>query len=328
MKTIRDYIESLFLGIEETSQTRKLKEDLLASAEDRYEDLKNQGKTENEAIGGVIAEFGSIDELLDEMNIKQDFMDEKGYEIDEITLDESLEYLDVRRHGAILIGLGVTLIMIGVAIFAAITGVMGTNAVGVGAGLLFLFLGTAIGVPLFIIAGTKISSSNKKLDDRFIPVQIKNEMKKRKESFQRSFVFCIVAGVVLCILSIIPLIFFTTVFQTEEYELFGVACLLIIAAFGVFFFIFGGVIMGSFTKMIDQTYFISDEDELGPRAKAEREKKIPLWLQNLEKVYWPIVVGIFLIQGFVLGNWGTNWTIFPVAAILFWILESIFGDKN
>lgn len=328
MKTIRDYIESLFLGIAETSQTNKLKEDLLASAEDRYEDLKNQGKTENEAIGGVIAEFGSIDELLDEMNIKQEFIDEKGYEIDEITLDESFEYLTIRRRGATLIGLGVMLIMIGVAMFTAIAGIMGTNSAGIGAGLLFLFLGAAIGVPLFIIAGTKIVSSNKKLDDRFIPVQVKNEMKKRKENFQRSFVFCMVAGVVLCILSIIPLIFFTTVFQTEEYELFGVACLLIIAAFGVFFFIFGGVIFGSFTKMIDQAYFISDESELGPRAKAEREKKIPFWLQNLEKIYWPIVVGIFLIQGFVLGNWGTNWVIFPVAAILFWVLESIFGDKN
>lgn len=40
MNTIKDYIDSLFLGITETSQTKQLKEGLLASAEDRYEDLK------------------------------------------------------------------------------------------------------------------------------------------------------------------------------------------------------------------------------------------------------------------------------------------------
>lgn len=327
MKTIRDYIDSLFLGIAETKQSEQLKEDLLASAEDRYEDLKSQGKSENEAIGSVIAEFGSIDELMDEMNIKQEYINEKGYEIDEISLDESIEFLNIRRRGATLIGIGVTLIMLGTALFTAVSGIYG-EFYGIGFGLLFLFLGAAIGVPLFIIAGTSIVSSNKKLDDRFIPLQVKNEMKKRRENFQRSFVFCMVAGVVLCILSVVPLIFFTTVYQSSSYELFGVACLLVIAAFGVFFFIFGGVIMGSFTKMIDQTYFISDEDALGPRAKAERGKKVPAWLQSVERVYWPIVVGIFLLQGFVLGNWASNWIIFPVAAVLFWIIESIFGNEK
>ncbi|EOL43267.1 permease prefix domain 1-containing protein [Enterococcus caccae] len=324
MKTIKDYIESLFLGIAETSQTKQLKQDLLASAEDRYEDLKSQGKSENEAIGGVIAEFGSIDELLEEMNIKQEFIDEQGYELDEITLNESSDFLKVHHRAATLIGLGVMIIMMGVAAFFASMALYG-EGVAEGFGLLFVFLGAATGVPLFIIAGTSIANTNKKLDDRFIPIQVKNEIKKKKETFQRSFIFCMVAGVVLCILSVIPVVFFGAVYDAE---IFGIAFLLLIASFGVFFFIFGGVIMGSFTKMLEQNYFISDEGELGPRAKAERDDKKPMWFQTLEKVYWPIVVALFLLQGFLLGNWGSNWTIFPVAGIAFWILESIFSKNG
>ncbi|MBO0469068.1 hypothetical protein JZO66_00825 [Enterococcus sp. DIV0242_7C1] len=326
MKTIKDYIDSLFLGVVETSQTKQLKEDLLANAEDRYEDLKSQGKSENEAIGSVIAGFGSIDELLDEMNIKQEYIDEKGYEIDEITLEEANDFLSVRHRGATLIGIGVMLIMLGAALCFASAGITGSTE-NLGFGLLFLFVGAAIGVPLFIIAGTSMTSSNKKLDDRFISLQVKSAVKKRKEQFQRSFVFCIVIGVSLCILSIIPVVFMSLADFSEANEFIGVGGMFAVAAFGVFFLIFGGVIMGSFTKMIEQTYFISDEDKPGPKAIAERNKKMPSWLQTIEKIYWPIVTGIFFIQGFFLGNWGTAWTIFPVAGILFWILESIFGEE-
>lgn len=324
MKTIQDYIDSLFLGIAETNQTKQLKEDLLASAEDRYEDLKSQGKSENEAIGGVISEFGSIDELLEEMNIKQEFIEEKGYELDEITIEESFDFLKVCHRAATLIGLGVMVIILGVAALFVSMALYG-EGVAEGLGLLFVFLGAAVGVPLFIIAGTSLSNTNKKLDDRFISIQVKNEIKKRKDAFQRSFIFCMVAGVVLCILSIIPVVFFGTIYGEV---FFGMACLLILASFGVFFFIFGGVIMGSFTKMLEQTYFISDEGEIGPRAKAERDSKRPVWFQTIEKIYWPIIVAVFLCQGFLLGNWGSNWIIFPVAGIIFGILESIFSKNE
>lgn len=327
MKTIKDYIESLFLGVTETSQTKQLKEDLLASAEDRYEDLKKQGKSENEAIGGVISEFGSIDELLEEMNIKQDYIDEKGIEIDDISLEELVDFIRVRRRGATLIGLGVMVILFGVAAFFGSMVLYG-ETLGGSFGLIFVFLGAAIGIPLFIIAGTSMANFNKKLNDRFISIQVKNEVKKRKEAFQRSFIICMVIGVALCILSVIPLVVLSEIYNSEVYGLFGIACLLVLVSFGVFFLIFGGMIMGSFTKMLEQTYFISDEGELGPRAKAERDSKKPAWLQRLEKIYWPIIVAIFLCQGFLSGSWETNWTIFPVAGIAFWILESIFSKND
>ncbi|MGX7201033.1 hypothetical protein BCR22_00405 [Enterococcus plantarum] len=327
MNTIKDYIDSLFLGITETSQTKQLKEDLLASAEDRYEDLKKQGKSENEAIGNVISEFGSIDELVEEMNIKQEFIDDKGFELDGITLDESIRFFNIRRKGATFIGLGVMTIMIGAAAFFTSVGVSG-GTYGTGFGLLFFFLGAAVGVPLFIIAGTSMGNSTRKLDDRFIPTQVKTEAKKRKEDFQRSFVFCMVAGVVLCILSVIPVVLFSLVDPTVGNELFGVGCMFLLASLGVFFFIFGGVIMGSFSKILEQTYFISVEGELGPKAKAERDGQKPSWFQTLEKIYWPIIVAVFLCQGFFLGNWGTNWIIFPIGGIAFGILENIFSKNE
>lgn len=326
MNMIREYIESLFLGIVTTEQTIKLKEDLLASAEDRYEDLKAQGKSENEAIGGVISEFGSIDELLEEMNLKQDYQEETGHELDEISLAETMTFLSVRRHGALLIGLGVVVIMLGAALACLITAVSIDKIPLIGFALLALFFGVAVGVPLFIIAGMKMSNWNHQLEDRLIPMQVKKELKNQKEQFQRSFTFCLSVGVVLCILAVLPLIFFTMIVQKEAEIWLGFACLLGLTSLGVFLFIFGGVVMGTISRMLEQTYFISDDAQPGPRARAE--KKTPQWVQKLNTIYWPLVTGLFLLEGFYLDNWESNWIIFPAAGIIFLIIKQIFSEAD
>ena len=40
--------------------------------EEKYRELKRSGKSENEAIGIVISEFGNINELIDELGITTD----------------------------------------------------------------------------------------------------------------------------------------------------------------------------------------------------------------------------------------------------------------
>lgn len=322
MKTINEYIEALFLGVEETGKIKQLKVDLLANAEDRYEDLKNQGKSENETIGAVISEFGNIKELLEEMDLKQRYETEYEHELDEITSEEAENFLNIYHRGATLIALGVMIIILGVtATFATSLFIHEEFAA------LFLFLGTAIGVPLFIIAGTSMAQMDRKFNDRLIPIFVKNEVRKRKEKFQRSFVFCVVIGVSLCILSVGLMVVFTEGFDLLEYgdsdEIIGLSLMLTTIAIGVFFLIFGGVIMGSFDKLINQTYFVSDEDKPGPRAKADLNKKKSRLLLILEKVYWPIIVSCFLIQSFIYGNWETSWIIFPIAGVIFKILESV-----
>lgn len=272
MKTIQDYIESLFLGIQETPQIRKLKEDLLAGAEDRYEDLKSEGKSENEAIGAVISEFGNIDELLEEMNMKKEYSEEMGREIDEIMVDEAETFLSVQKRGAFFISVGVAAIILGAALMFGAQAFYGEQ-MGEAIGLVFLLIGVAIGVPLFITAGTSMSNNRQSLNDRLIPVQVKKMVDMKKAEFQRSFVFSISTGVVFCIIAAAPLIFFTTINDSERSEMLGLALTLLLTSAGVFLFIYAGVIMGSFTQLLKHKYFISDEDKLGPKAKAEKNKK-------------------------------------------------------
>jgi hypothetical protein len=62
MNTIRNYLDNMFLGLPDTEEVIRAKKELLTMMEDKYNELKDSGKAENEAIGIVISEFGNLDE--------------------------------------------------------------------------------------------------------------------------------------------------------------------------------------------------------------------------------------------------------------------------
>ncbi|MCI8306886.1 MAG: hypothetical protein HFH14_02435, partial [Lachnospiraceae bacterium] len=71
MDALREYLNNLFLGLPETPEVLRAKAELLENMEDKYEELIREGKTEKEAIGIVISEFGDLQELAGELGIEE-----------------------------------------------------------------------------------------------------------------------------------------------------------------------------------------------------------------------------------------------------------------
>ena len=70
METIKLYLENMFMNLPAGEKVDKAKRELPAMMEDKYNELKADGKTENEAVGIVISEFGNLDEIAEEHGIK------------------------------------------------------------------------------------------------------------------------------------------------------------------------------------------------------------------------------------------------------------------
>lgn len=165
MNTIYNYVESVFINLPRTSEMERLKQDMLANMEDKYQSLKDSGVSENEAIGTILAEFGNINEIIEEYNLSLE--EEKFTENnDEIYLnDEEAEFFLQHRHKfAFSIALGVFFCVISVALFFTVIAFfeyllpsISENTSGVVA-ITFLLSTVAIGVGLFIIFGIKEST--------------------------------------------------------------------------------------------------------------------------------------------------------------------------
>ncbi|MCL2557710.1 MAG: permease prefix domain 1-containing protein [Treponema sp.] len=67
MDAIETYIDNVFAAFAKTERALALKREMLASMEEKYDDLRREGKSEHEAVGAVIANFGSIEEIASEL---------------------------------------------------------------------------------------------------------------------------------------------------------------------------------------------------------------------------------------------------------------------
>ena len=70
METILNYLDNIFMHCQQTPEVQRAKEDLAEMMEDKYNELTAQGKAKHEAIGIVISEFGNIQELAEELELK------------------------------------------------------------------------------------------------------------------------------------------------------------------------------------------------------------------------------------------------------------------
>ena len=73
MEAIRNYLETMFLNLPNTPEVYKAKNELWQMMEDKYNELLDEGKNENEAVGTVISEFGNLEELSKELGLEKEF---------------------------------------------------------------------------------------------------------------------------------------------------------------------------------------------------------------------------------------------------------------
>ncbi len=108
METIKSYLETMFANMPNTPEVIRAKTELLGMMEDKYNELIQEGKSENEAVGTVISEFGNLDELADTLGINSqphEAADNRRI----LSLDEVKSYIHAYSKRSFLIALGVML---------------------------------------------------------------------------------------------------------------------------------------------------------------------------------------------------------------------------
>ena len=83
METIKNYLDTMFANLPSNPAVLKAKEVLWEMMEDKYNELIASGRTENEAVGTVISEFGNLQELADALGLEDEM------NVSERTVEES-----------------------------------------------------------------------------------------------------------------------------------------------------------------------------------------------------------------------------------------------
>ncbi|WP_048718828.1 permease prefix domain 1-containing protein [Bacillus sp. 522_BSPC] len=308
MNSIINYLDNVFANLPKTSEMEKLKLEMLSNMEEKYYELKEAGKSENEAIGIVISEFGNIDELLNELGIS---LNEAKSQERQLSEDEVNHFFQQTAKAMNLIGIGVFLCILGSALLVLFTelydngflnGVTENTAALIGVAQLLLFV--AIAVSLFIYSGQLLEKFKfiEKKGTFSLPLHLVKKIEMQKEAYQPIFFRSIIIGVSLCILS--PVVLLVTIAINESATTYGVCVLLLLIAIATYLFIISGAKKDAYVKLLrEESYSIE---------KKQEDKVIGAFAA----VIWPLATAIFLFTGFVYENWHINWIIFPIAGLL------------
>lgn len=321
MDTIKNYLETMFANLPNTVEVKKAKDELYSMMEDKYTELINEGKTENEAVGTVISEFGNLDELAESLGIDKVVSEAVDSDTRVLCQEEVLDYIrDVTRQ-RFTIGLGVMLCcfaMVGPILFATIGDMIGREGV-VGIGVILMFLLAAAGVGMFIFSSVMMSQWKfLQKEPCAIDFSTAEYLAREKEdnAILRGSILTI--GIIICVLSIIPVIAFSTIFgETFPFltEGIGPSMIFICAGVGVLLIIFSGAKDTAYDKLLSLNDVKTMAGDFEPVKKA-RKNYVNDYAKDFMSMYWKIVLCIYLIISFSSFNWGSSWLIWPIAGII------------
>lgn len=66
MDSLVTYVNNTFSGVPQTEEIKNLKSEILNRMQSGFNDLKNDGKSDEEAVGIIISEFSNISDLINE----------------------------------------------------------------------------------------------------------------------------------------------------------------------------------------------------------------------------------------------------------------------
>lgn len=193
-------------------------------------------------------------------------------------------------------------------------------AAGFGMCVLLLMVAAAVGI--FIWVGNK-NSQYAYLSSELIDTEygVDGMVKELRSRFKPTYDRANIIGVLLCILSLLP-IFFGLMADSSDPVLIGfMVCLLFaIASAGVFLFVRVGVVWASFQKLLQDGDFTK-----------ERKKEQNTVIGAVSGVYWLIATAIYLAYSFATNNWEISWIVWPIAGLLYPALQLILraaAQKN
>jgi hypothetical protein len=256
METIRNYLENMFMSLPNTPEVCRAKDELWQMMEDKYTELKAEGKSENEAVGTVISEFGNLDEIAKDLGIDNVVTGQQTSQ-NVFTFEMAKNYIaDFSRRNN-LIGIGVMLCILSIVapIFADAFGSLNvsyrTLFEAVGACLMFVIIAVAVGI--FIYANISVSNWKfLKTAPYTTDFAATSYISERMAQYKPTYALTLVIGIALCIISVVPPIIVDAIPAANSgfANDFGGGLMFILVAVGVFLIVSSVLNMGIYEKLL------------------------------------------------------------------------------
>ncbi len=329
METIRNYLESMFANLPNSAEVQRAKSELWQMMEDKYNELLDEGVSENEAVGTVISEFGNLDELAETLGIENAMKEEVPYQGRVLRQDEVEGYVQARRKNSICNALGVFFCIISPVTFLICNAfyINSSGRTGLGVATAFFFILLAAAISLFVFSGVRMGSWTYLTKENVcIDYATAEYIHNAREKERTGHALLKTLGVLCCVFCFVPVAVMGAMGASDTALLIGTICLFLLVGAGVFLLVASSGREDAYRTLLrfndPQTVsgnYVPSQTEISYSNKT---------VEQIMSVYMQVVLCIYLIWSFLTFDWHITWIIWPVAAIVRYIINNIWGQKK
>ena len=256
---------------------------------------------------GVTTDYLLKDEIEDEEYTDNDGTDS----IKKITLGDANKYLDTVKANSKKTSFATFLCIISAIPMLVLIALSQIKSVGlsedaaalIGVGFLILIVAPAVALFIYV---ESVNEPFKFIAEGEFSTEygVKGMVSERKKEFKNEHTKDIIFGVIMCVISPVPLLI-AAFWDIDFVMILTVAVLLFIVGIGVM-------------KLVKtNSYWDAMLNLLSEEEFAEERKKENKLVDRLETIYWLVFTAVYLTWSFLTNDWGKTWIIWPVAGVLF-----------
>ena len=331
METLRKYLESMFANLPNSPEVIRAKSELWQMMEDKYNELTDEGMSENEVIGRVISDFGNLDELADSLGIEKAMQTEMPWQGRVLEEQEVTQYMAACTRSSLFNGIGVMLCILSPITFMIaeivliLTGSSEDRIYGIATAFFFGII--AIAVSIFVYDSVKMGAwKYLKKEQVCIDYATAEFLHHIREEERGKQAVLKTLGVLLCAFSFVPVAVMGAFEAKDDLLMVGTIIMFLLIAFGVLL-----LIISSGRDDCCKTLLRLNDPRTVSGNYVPSQKEVSYSNKTVEQimsVYMPAVLCIYLIWSFLSFDWHITWIIWPVAAIIKHIINNIWGDKK
>ena len=238
---------------------------------------------------------------------------DKGLEetIRNVSMEEAATFLEYNETASRMISTGVMICILSPVILILLGGlaeqgrIAMNESVAEAAGTALLLIMVAVAVGIFIREGMR-GKKYEYLERIAIDTDygVDGMVKERRDAYAETHSRRLIIGVMLCIVSAVPMLAVYAVKYTNNSDLFPLICivlLLVMCAVGVKLIVLTCCKQGGFDRLLEEGDYTRINKEAG----------------KYDGIYWAIALAVYLIWSFATMRWEITWIVWPVAGVLY-----------
>lgn len=327
MSVIDSYLDTLFAPYPDSPRMRSARTELRAMMEDKQQELMDNGHSEAQAVGTVIAEFGSLEEVAPVLGIDREIGADHGPRFGRdgaafaeapiaqapadpvLDTDRARQYVQAVRAAQPISAFAIPLFVLCPVPLLALIAFTSPDTDPpnwvVVTGLVSLLGIIALGVLLLILRGSRLADFEDIADGRFTPAPDLHEYAQElRRTHRRSATLALSVAIALWILSAVPILVLGNMTGEGMLPLLGVCGTLMMVALGLLIY-------------IHSSWADSAASDLEQETEDLPETSTSPAVRVIAAVYWPLATAIYLGWSFATGDWGSTWVVWPVAGVLY-----------